>query len=111
MLTQDKGTLQVLRNTLIVYSIFRHEVQESKNAAAKPDAPKAEAEKIEVIAVIEQELGEFYEDARMAEHMDLVNDAMSILTRTQLTENIKELLENLVCIFEAHLPELEQVFK
>lgn len=60
---------------------------------------------------IEAELGEFYEDARLAEHMDLVNDALHILQQTKLADNSKELFENMACIFEAHLPELETVFK
>ena len=61
--------------------------------------------------MIERELSEFYEDPRMAEHMILVNDTLSILTRTHLADYTKELFENVICIFEAHLPELEEVFK
>ena len=101
----------MLRNTLVVYSIFRNEVQEIKSAAEKSDAEKKDSDDMEVVTAIEQELSEFYEDDRMAQNLELVNEVLAILTRTQLTEYTREVVENIVCIFEAHLPELEQVFK
>ena len=53
MLMQDRGTLQVLRNTLVVYSIFRNEVQEIKSAAEKSDAEKKDSDDMEVVTAIE----------------------------------------------------------
>mmetsp|Transcript_37414 Transcript_37414/g.45579 ORF Transcript_37414/g.45579 Transcript_37414/m.45579 type:complete len:255 (-) Transcript_37414:1244-2008(-) len=108
MLLQDKVALQVLKNTLVVYNIFHHEIQEVKTEEEKKGDS---SEKLATIEAIGVELSSFYSDPRMLEHMDLVNDVLAILKRSNLKELMKELIENVVCIFEAHLPDLEQMFK
>lgn len=43
--------------------------------------------------------------------MGLVNDVLAILKGSGMTELSKELMSNLGCIFEAHLPDLHAVIK
>ena len=47
----------------------------------------------------------------MLEHMTLLNDTLNILNSAKTNDLYKELISNIGCIFEAHLPDLNEVFK
>ena len=111
MLNGDKGSLQVLRNTLVVYNIFVHEIEEVKAEEEKKEESEEHTTKMATISAISQELTDFYGDRRMLEHTDLVNEVLAILRRANLNELNKDLTDNIVCIFEAHLPDLDRMFK
>lgn len=53
----------------------------------------------------------FYSGNKMLEHMNLLNDVLLILHGSSQTELSKELNNNLSCIFEAHLPALQEIIK
>jgi len=63
------------------------------------------------IAGIEAELKAFYEGDRFGEHMSLVNDVIAVLKGAGLNDSLKELMGNIGCIFEAHLPDVHAVIK
>lgn len=111
MLNGDKSSLQILRNTLVVYNIFFHEIEEVKAEEDKKEESEERTTKMATISAISKELNDFYGDMRMLEHTGLVNDVLTILRRANLNELTKDLTDNIVCIFEAHLPDLEQMFR
>lgn len=43
--------------------------------------------------------------------MTLLNDTLNILNSAKTNDLYKELMSNIGCIFEAHLPDLTEVFK
>lgn len=63
------------------------------------------------MALIETELRNFYSSQKMMEHMTLLNEVLAILRSSGQTELTKELMSNLGCVFEAHLPDLHALIQ
>ena len=103
----------MLKNTLTVYNQFGTEIvairaeEEKKSEEEKSKGNSANA----CLPAIESQLHDFYKNPSMVEHMSLVNEVLSILHGAKQSDLSKELMSNLGCIFEAHLPDLHEMIK
>ena len=64
-----------------------------------------------MIQAIETQMADFYQSSSMLEHMSLVNEVLNILHCTNSQDQTKELMSNIGCIFESHLPDLHALIK